>query len=83
MSQPARKFAKLFETEHGQVVVIRREGDVGPEIYLYAMPEGLGLCEAATVFITTDAADKSFAEFGHDKAVEAANLLLMNLTGAT
>lgn len=33
--EPQRQFAKLYETERGQIVVMREAGDYGPEIGFY------------------------------------------------
>ena len=43
-------FAKLFETDLGQILVKIDEGDNGPEIRYYFEPEGLGLCSIALQF---------------------------------
>ena len=41
-------FAKMFDTEYGDVLVMRQDDDEGnPEIRFYCEPEGLGLCSVA------------------------------------
>lgn len=41
-----RKFAKLFETAIGQILVMRQSGDDGPELAFFFDPnlEPLGVC---------------------------------------
>ena len=38
------KFAKLYETELGQILVKQDEGEKGAEIKIYFTPEDLGVC---------------------------------------
>ena len=68
-------FAKLFETEHGQVLVKRDEADDGPEIRFYINPPGLGVCSIAHVFPDSDggqtAADKAFDAVSDQVALAA------------
>lgn len=41
-------FAKMFDTQYGQVVAMLQEDDDGdPEIRFYAKPEGFGVCSIA------------------------------------
>lgn len=59
-------FAKLFELEEiGQVLVKLDEEDNGPEVRIYFMPKGLGVCSSAFSF--SDDEDES----AWDKAEEA------------
>lgn len=37
-------FAKLYETEVGQILVMKDEGDDGPKITVHFEPENLGIC---------------------------------------
>ena len=39
-----RQFAKLYETEVGQILVKQDEGEEGPEVRLYFTPKNLGVC---------------------------------------
>ncbi|WP_287497510.1 hypothetical protein [Pandoraea sp. CB10b_02] len=60
-----RKFAKLYETAIGQIVVMRQMGDDGPEIAFFFDPEvePLGVCSVKLGFSDDDD--------GHDKADKA------------
>lgn len=40
-------FAKLFETDVGQILVKKDSGEDGPEVRFYFQPEGLGVCSVA------------------------------------
>ena len=45
------KFAKLFEFEDlGQVLVKLDDGDDGPEVRTYFVPDGFGVCSIAMTF---------------------------------
>ena len=37
-------FAKLYDTELGQILVKQDDGDNGAEVRLYFTPKGLGVC---------------------------------------
>lgn len=37
-------FAKLYETDIGQILVKIDDGDDGPEVRYFFQPKGLGLC---------------------------------------
>lgn len=69
-------FAKLYETERGQILVMRDEGEEGPEVRFYCKPAGLGVCSAALGFKESDegydAADRYFDEMDREKAVRVA-----------
>lgn len=44
-------FAKLFDTQYGQVVVMLGEDETGmEEIRTYVQPDGFGVCSIAEVF---------------------------------
>lgn len=69
------KFAKLFEFDDiGQVLVKRDEGDGGPEVSLFFMPKGFGVCENKLNFSddaerTADQkADHAFESIDRDRA---------------
>ena len=70
---PENAFAKLFSTTHGQIVVIRQDGDEGPEVRLYTQPDGLGVCSCAIKFQDTEAgqdgADATFAKIDEHAAI--------------
>ena len=40
-------FAKLYETELGQILVKQDDGDDGAEVRVFFEPEGLGVCSVA------------------------------------
>ena len=45
------QFAKLFEFEDlGQVLVKLDDGDDGPEVRTYFVPDGFGVCSIAMTF---------------------------------
>lgn len=67
-------FAKLFETEVGQILVKKDEGEQGPELRFYFQPEGLGVCSVALDGFGDDengwgAVDKAFEEIDATVAV--------------
>jgi hypothetical protein len=63
-------FAKLYETERGQVLVMLKEGDEGgPEIRFFVQPEGLGVCSVALSW--DDGTEESWAKA--DAAFERMN----------
>ena len=68
-------FAKLYETELGQILVKQDEGDDGPEIRFFFRPEGLGVCSFALMFTDDDegwdAADASFEKIDESSALDA------------
>jgi len=69
------KFAKLFETELGQVLVMNTTNDDEtnvPEVKLYFTTNSLGVCNMGIKFNegTFDAADKCFDEIDEEKATE-------------
>lgn len=70
-------FAKLYETELGQILVMRDEGDEGPEVRFYVKPAGLGVCSDAVGFDESDEghekADRCFAEVGRQTAIQVAS----------
>ena len=59
-------FAKLYETELGQILVKLDEGDKGAEVKVYFEPEGLGVCsidfnwESETSEMQWEKAEKAF-----------------------
>lgn len=68
------KFAKLFETPVGQILVMLCSGDDDkPEIRFFAKPEGLGVCFVAITFDDSDkgwdAAGRVFEAIDQDGAV--------------
>lgn len=68
------KFAKLFETPVGQILVMLFAGnDDKPEIRFFAKPEGLGVSFVALTFDDSDkgwdAAERAFEVIEQDGAV--------------
>ncbi len=69
------QFAKLFEFEDlGQVLIKLDDGDDGPEVRTYFVPDGFGVCSIAMTF-KPDAlddkwakAEKAFAMIDQEKA---------------
>lgn len=69
------KFAKLFEFEDlGQVLVKLDDGDDGPEVRTYFVPDGFGVCSIAMTFKSDEQddnwakAEKAFAMVNREKA---------------
>lgn len=70
-------FAKVFDTERGQILVKLDAGDDGaPEIRFFAQPEGLGVCSVALSYEDSDkgwdAAEQVFEQIDEPKAMTAA-----------
>lgn len=64
-------FAKLYETDLGQILVKKDEGKTGPEVRFFFKPEDLGVCSVAVSFDNTEdgrnKADVAFEKI--DKAI--------------
>ena len=74
-------FAKMFQTELGQVVVMLQADDDGaPEVRVFMKPEDMGVCSTAFGYSDDDAgqasADGGFAKF--DLAMATACLKEVN-----
>lgn len=63
------KFAKLYETDQGQILVKldAEDGGGAPEVRFYVTPPGLGVCSIALKFKDSDE--------GWDKAEEAFDII--------
>lgn len=64
------KFAKLFDTKYGQILVFRQGAEVddgeesmGDEVRVFIQPEGLGVCSVATKFKDTESGYESCDKF--------------------
>lgn len=62
----SEKFAKLFDTKYGQILVLRQsaekddgEESVGDEVRVFMQPDGLGVCSIATKFKDTESGYQS------------------------
>lgn len=67
-----KPFAKLFETERGQILAKIDSGEDGaPEVRFYASPEGLGVCSVSLNYEDSEAGWDS-AEHAFEKVDEAA-----------
>ncbi len=69
------QFAKLFEFEDlGQVLIKLDDGDDGPEVRTYFVPDGFGVCSIAMTFKPDEQddkwakAEKAFAMVDREKA---------------
>lgn len=77
-------FAKLFETEIGQVLVKIDEKDNTPEVRIFFEPDGLGVCSVALEFKDDesgnawDKADNCFEKTDQDVAVSMIKKVLAN-----
>jgi hypothetical protein len=68
-------FAKLYDTELGQILVKLEDEDEGLEVRYYFVPEGLGLCSVAVKFEGDDnweKAEKYFKAVTKEKSIEVA-----------
>lgn len=79
-------FAKLFETEVGQILVKVDTGeDAMPEVRIYFEPEGLGVCSTAFTWTNESEskqwnnADSAFEELTEEKCVSIVGNVLDNL----
>ena len=67
----SKEFAKLFDTDRGQIVAMRKQNDESEaEIRLFFNPEidGLGLCEIGLSFSNDEAADIAFGQMTKELA---------------
>jgi len=80
-------FAKLYETEIGQILVKRDEGDDGPEMRLFFKPEKLGVCSFAFSYSDDDEGwdklDKAFDDMNEKDATEMTKNIFSNVTQKT
>lgn len=65
-------FAKLYESNIGQILVKLDEGDKGPEVRFYFKPDLLGVCSLATQFDDTDSGWQKAESFFQKVDYEAA-----------
>ena len=71
-------FAKLFETQMGQVVVMKQgDRDNVPEVRFFYEPSGLGVCSIAVSFDddSWEAADEAFNNVTEEMALSVAQQL--------
>jgi hypothetical protein len=70
-------FAKLYETEIGQVLVKKDEGDEGPEVRFFFTHEGFGVCSVAIEFSDDEAGwekcDIAFEKVDEEMATSVAS----------
>lgn len=71
-------FAKLYEPTPGRQILVKLDaGDAGPEVRIFAEPEGLGVCSAAFGFDDDDGgwnkAEKLFDDFDEEMAIKIAD----------
>jgi hypothetical protein len=69
-------FCKLYETDHGQILVkLDRNSEGDPEVRFYARPPDLGVCSLACGYKDDDAgwgrAEEYFARVDSIKALKA------------
>ena len=82
-------FAKLFETEVGQILVKLDEGDKGAQINMYFQPENLGVCsvdfnwEDDNEKTQWEKADKAFEMMTKESCLEMVKNTLNELLGFT
>ena len=82
-------FAKLYETEEfGQILVKldQSDGDYVPEVRIYFVPEGLGVCASSVKYEDSDdgraAAEKYFNEIDQSTAMSIVNGIVQSLKEA-
>lgn len=83
-------FAKLYQTEEtGQVLIKIDNGDKGPEVRFYFVPEGLGVCSMALEFKDDnkgdawDKADAFFEKIDEELAIQMARGMMQEIAAAT
>lgn len=69
-----KEFAKVFDTDRGQVVVIMSADDEGcPSLHAYAWPPLLGVCKAVVSYEDSDQgwneSEEAFETLDKDKAM--------------
>lgn len=80
-----RKFAKLFETSLGQILVMRQSCDEGPEIGFFFDPgvDGLGVCQFKIGYPDSEEgetlADAVFDRIDEEAVVKAATAQIANI----
>lgn len=79
-------FAKLFETELGQVLVKIDSGDEGPELRVFFKPDGLGVCSVVLTGYKDDdkgwdAAEKAFEGLDESIATGIAREAIESIAG--
>ena len=70
-------FAKLYETQLGQILVKIDDSDSGPAVRFFFEPEGLGVCSVALQFSDSDCG-WSDAESAFDRVTEEQALLVVS-----
>lgn len=67
-------FAKMFDTEYGQVVsMLQADDDGDPEIRFYAKPDGFGVCSIAFGYSGNwDRAEENFSKIDVTMASQVA-----------
>ena len=77
-----RVFAKLYETEVGQILVKIDEDDCVPECRIFFQPEGFGVCSTALTWKDLsedeqwDNVDKTFNGLGEEECVKIVKKLI-------
>lgn len=79
-------FAKLYETELGQILVKQDESESGAEVRIFFEPENLGVCSIAFSWKEDDTetqwekADSVFNKMTEERAVEAVRGVISKIT---
>ena len=78
-------FAKLYETDLGQLLVMRAAADDGvPGVRLFFVPAGFGLCSVTAKFEDSeagvDAADRFFDGMTRNRAINWAGKIIDGVT---
>ncbi|AEV24594.1 hypothetical protein Dsui_0174 [Azospira oryzae PS] len=85
--EKGEKFAKLFETDLGQILAMRQSGDEGPEIAFFFNPglDCLGVCQFKIGYPDSDdgegAADEAFKRIDEEAAVKATSAQIAYIKG--
>lgn len=80
-------FAKLYDTNLGQILVKQDTGDDGVEVRVYFEPDGLGICSLAFSYgedseeLQWDKTDKVFEELTEVKCISLVEEVLYSLKG--
>jgi len=80
-------FAKLYNTEIGQILVKKDSGDNGEEVRIFFRPKGLGVCSIAFSWaqdeeeVQWEKADSTFEKMTEDTAMGLVRSALPKLLG--
>ena len=78
-----KEFAKIYETDETQILLMLDSGEDGPEVRLFFSPEGLGVCSAVYKFSDDEEgwnlAEEALNNLDKDKVSDIVSEMLINL----